>query len=326
MMIHSVLTFIQRAHNLFLKTPIYLTLSFLLFISTSHSVRATDDFCKNEGLPVFIYAKIPITSAGNLKDFLSTNNLDRFTTLEDILYITPQVAQSAQASLAEIQEYLTYLNDFYDYMLNASSEDIGRLISERLMGEIDALYFTSTTPNRQIIFQQGSGDQALERISHVAYGNYSFIGTNSISLTLKLVRLSDGETRTFISSGAPLPAIERLAFRIFDAFQFPATQSISNPFSEKNWIGGPVVGAATEMRVRDAQAFCEGMGARLPSRMELLLAYNLGPYISGARLSSDQSYVVTEDDEVKVFWPGDGSCFAQTFDMTKKANVLCLTP
>ena len=36
-----------------------------------------DDFCSQDGVPARIFANIPVTTAGNLQDFLKTNDLER---------------------------------------------------------------------------------------------------------------------------------------------------------------------------------------------------------------------------------------------------------
>ena len=66
----------------------------------------------------------------------------------------------------------------------------------------------------------------------IGTGTYAYIDSEAISITLKLVRLSDGESRTFVSAGEPLQAIKRLATKMFDAFQFPGSQGVTNPFAK----------------------------------------------------------------------------------------------
>ena len=46
----------------------------------SGSVSAQDDFCSQDGVPARIFANIPVTMAGNLQDFLKTNDLERLVT------------------------------------------------------------------------------------------------------------------------------------------------------------------------------------------------------------------------------------------------------
>ena len=116
-------------------------LSIFAAVLISGPVAAQDDFCSQDGVPARIFANIPVTTAGNLQDFLKTNDLERLVTIEQLFAMTPEVAKSSEASLKEVEDYLAFLNKYYGYMLEAASENIGRLISERLMGELDALYF-----------------------------------------------------------------------------------------------------------------------------------------------------------------------------------------
>lgn len=285
---------------------------------------AQDDFCSRDGVPARIYANIPVTTAGNLRDFLTTNDLDRLGSIEGLFAMTPEVAKNAEASLKEVEDYLAFLNKYYGYMLEAASEDIGRLISERLQGELDGLYFQNTTRGRRIYFATHAGPDNASPIGFAAYGTYSFIGEQSISITLKLVRLDDGESRTFVAAGEPIAAIRVLARKIFDAFQFPGAQSVTNPFLKYAWVGGPKDGVATTLRVSEAADYCEALAGRLPTKMEMMLAYSLGPYVSGAKLDASMRYAVTEDDEVKMFLPADGSCLKNRFDQTVQVQVLCL--
>lgn len=75
---------------------------------------------------------------------------------------------------------------------------------------------------------------------------------------------------------------------------------------------------------KEAAEYCAALGARLPTKIEMMLAYNLGPYASGAEIDSGLCYAVTEGGELKMFLPADGSCLKNRFDQTAQVQVLCL--
>lgn|GEM_PF-4734188 len=283
---------------------------------------ASDDFCGESSNTVTVYANIPVLRAGNLHDFLQTQNIDRLQSIEDFLQRTPEVAKGADANLSDVAHYLYALNDLHKYMLQDSSEGIGTLISERLRGEIDMLYFNENTQNRRISFRDKTTEEA--GVDYAAYGSYTFIGEESVSITIKIIRLSDGETRTFVASGQPLIATKALAVRIFDAFQFPDRASITNPFQDKVWVGGLREGVGTKMRVSDAAEYCAALSAELPSKIDIMLANNLGAYVTGARIDAQETYVVIDSAKVSTFTPATGTCLPEGVDKTKTATVLCL--
>ena len=285
---------------------------------------ASDDFCAVGGDKVNIFAKIPVTSAGNLQDYLQTNKQSRIATLEDLLVASESLGAATDSGLKQIQEFLFGLNDFYSYMLKSSSENIGVLISERLTGEIDALYFNNNTNDRRIRFVADITQGKPSAIDYSAYGTYAYVGESSISISLKLIRLSDGETRTFIATGEPLAATKRLALKIFDALQFPGKQGIFNPLSEAEWLGGKQSGVPSFMRLSEAAEYCQAFGARLPTKIELLMAYNIGPYVSGVKIDGSRSFAVTDIGQVKSFIPDSGQCFMPGLDPTKQADVICI--
>ena len=111
---------------------------------------------------------------------------------------------------------------------------------------------------------------------------------------------------------------------MFDAFQFPGSQGVTNPFAKSAWFGGPKEGVSTTLRVAEAREYCAAPGARLPTKIEMMLAHSLGPYVSGAKIDPGLRYAVTEGDEVKMFLPTDGSCLKNRFDQTAQVQVLCL--
>lgn len=288
----------------------------------ANDVNASDDFCGEQDSQATIHANIPILRTGNLYDFLETQKISRYDGIERFLKETPNIAESTKSSLSDVLSYLYGLNELYGYMAKDSSEGIGNLISERLRGEIDNLYFTQNTQNRRISFKDLVSDDIS--LSYAAYGTYTFISAKDISITLKIVRLVDGETRTFFGTGEVLEATRQLAFNIFDAFQFPSRQSITNPFEGKAWVGGLSDGLGREMRISDAEAYCKAIGADLPSKTDIMLATNLGVYLTGARVNIQKPYVVKEENIVKTYIPAVGSCSPQSNDKTETAIVLCL--
>lgn len=285
-------------------------------------VLASDDFCGEPGSKVTIYADIPVLRAGNLYDFLQTQNVERYQSIETFLQRTPELAAGAKASLNDVASYLYALNDLYHYMLQDSSEGIGTLISERLRAEIDMLYFTENTQSRRISFRErGTGETGID---YAAYGSYTFLNEQNISISIKITRLNDGETRTFVASGQPLAATKDLASIIFDAFQFPSRSSVTNPFEDKVWVGGLSDGVGRKMRVADAVEYCGALFAKLPSKVDVMLANNLGAYVTGARIDAEEPYVVLDGSKVSTFTPATGTCFPPSNDRTELAMVLCL--
>ena len=297
--------------------------SFLFLASSINSALAADDFCGDQQDKAFIYAKIPVTTGGNLRDYLDTNGLSRFATIQDILDATSKIGAATNSNLEKIESYLYALNDYYSYMLKSSSEGIGQMISERLMGEIDNLYFNQTTNNRRLYFSDQPQNSEYGN-GFTANGTYSFISEGNVSISLRITRLKDGEIRTFVSSGEPIAATKRLAQRVFEAFQMPGNQGVFNPFSDAIWLTGETTGFGAKMRVKDAVEYCSAFGARLPTKIELLLASKLGPYVTGLKMDDRLQYVATENETVKVFLPATGQCLDVGNDLTKQAMVVCI--
>lgn len=297
----------------------------LLSLLWADWAEAGDDFCGANNEPAYIYTKIPITSSGNLKDYLATNGSSRIGTINDILTLTPSLGASNGADLSQVAAYLTSLNDFHDYMMASSSEGIGQLISERLAGEINNLFNSTQTINRRIRFNS-SVEEVTKGNGYTASGTYTFVGNDRISISIKITRLSDAESRTFVSVGEPVLATKRLAQRIFTAFQLPSNQSVFNPFHDKTWvsIGGSMKGE--RMRMNDAGEYCSTLNARLPTKIEMILANKLGPFVSGVHIDDNEAYVVTDNDKLTVLEPSTGSCPISINEVSRQYLVVCIRP
>lgn len=284
---------------------------------------AGDDFCGTDDAPALIYARIPITSVGNLRDYLDTNGYSRVGSLQDILALTPSVGAATGASLEQIASYLASLNDFHSHMMKTSSENIGQLISERLAGEIDALFYTVQTANRRISFN-GAEENFTDGSGYTASGTYAYVADDTISISLKITRLQDAETRTFVAVGEPITAVRQLAHRVFDAFQFPSNQSVFNPFHDRTWVSLGSGSGGTAMRMSDVSDYCAALDARLPTKMELLLAYKLGQYVSGIKINPRAPHAVTDGGTLKALTPATGSCTPAGNEVSRQYVVACI--
>ncbi len=80
----------------------------------------------------------------------------------------------------------------------------------------------------------------------------------------------------------------------------------------------------TRMRVADAAEYCSALSSELPTKTDVMLASTLGPYVTGARIDPEESYVVTDDGTVSTFVPATGTCFPASNNATETAVVLCL--
>jgi hypothetical protein len=78
------------------------------------------------------------------------------------------------------------------------------------------------------------------------------------------------------------------------------------------------------MRVSDAAEYCAALSAELPSKIDLMLANDLGAYVTGARIDPQEAYVVRDSEKISTFTPATGTCYPAGADKTKTALVLCL--
>ena len=299
------------------------SLLYVFLILWVQAAFADDNFCGTDDEPALIYSRVPISSVGNLRDYLDTNGYSRVGSLQDILSLTPSVGAATGANLDQIASYLASLNDFHSSMMKSSSEQIGQLISERLAGEIDSLFYTNQTTNRRISFNSAE-EQFFNGNGYTANGTYAYVADDTISISLKITRLRDAETRTFVAVGEPITAVRQLAFRVFDAFQFPSNQSVFNPFHDKTWISLGGDSAGTAMRMSDALEYCEALNARLPTKMEVLLASKLGQYVSGIKINPRAPYTVTDSGVLKALIPATGSCNTVGNEVSRQYLVACI--
>jgi len=313
----------------FKETAVALMLITLLSISPSH---ADDFFCENPDQTVKMHAFIPLSSSGSLVEYLRTNESGRINSLRTLTQLAAELSEKSGEGLEATAEFLSFINGYYDYMVEASSNDIGKLLSEQIIGTIDENYRQTNTPSRKLEFvttnlyrgNQEIYSQIKSFPEFAAYGNYNYIADQKVSISLNIIRISDGTTRTFVSTGTPINAAVKIGNMVFDAIQFPIATHIFNPFSKVKWIGSNNNQTPANIRLSDSFDFCARFGARLPTKLELLVADQLGPYVSGVRINHSDKYAVIDDDKVSYFIPKTGECFKQTSDKTATVNVFCL--
>jgi len=304
----------------------------LITLLSTFPLQADDFFCENPDQTVKLHAFIPLSSSGSLVEYLKTNESGRINSLRTLTQLAAELSEKSGEGLKATAEFLSFINGYYDYMVEASSNDIGKLLSEQIIGTIDENYRKTNTPSRKLEFVTTNlyrGNQEIySQINSLpdfaAYGNYNYIADQKVSISLNIIRISDGATRTFVSTGNPINAAVNIGNRVFDAIQFPTASDIFNPFSNIKWIGSNSNQAPANIRLSESLDFCASFGARLPTKLELLIADQLGPYISGVRISASEKYAVIDGDKVSYFTPKTGECFEQTSDKTITANVYCL--
>ena len=295
-------------------------------------VFGDDFFCEDQNQQVKFNAFIPLTAHGNLAEYLDTNDKGRIKTIMDLSKIASELSQNSGDGLEATAEFLSFINGYYDYMLRISEKDIGKVLSDQIVGSIDEKYRQTNTVSRKLEFVTTDLYYNKNRIfsqennlpDFTAYGSFAYVDDNKITISFKIIRLSDGASRSFVSTGDPLQAANHIADMIFDAIQFPVAKDIFNPFSEFEWIGANNNQIPADIRLSDSLNYCVALGSRLPTKIELIIANQLGPYVSGVKIYPSFKYAVTDDGEVSYLTPQTGECLKQTNDQTLAVKVYCL--
>jgi len=149
--------------------------------------------------------------------------------------------------------------------------------------------------------------EILKNTDYVLYGSYTMLGKANISVTLTVLKLKTGQTRSFEVTAPIHSAMKVLARKFFDFFQSNAYIEWVDPQPKLQWI--PPAPAQPKTTATIAKLYCRGQNARLPYTRELLLASQGTSYRPGGipPLTENDVYLVLDKqywDEQYYFFTG----------------------
>lgn len=284
-------------------------------------------FCGPSQSPVQVSARLPILKAGNIPDFLATNQMARQNAITTYAAIAERLLAIPDGPVGpeDIQPLFRFLASMHDTMVNSADQGIGQALADGFLSAVEDLYARNPVPLRRIRFSYSHpalADLEEDAPTYVLYGQYSVVSAQQLRLTITVLRTDTGEQRSF-SAIAPLTQVSAaVAQSFFDAFQRPELAEFINPMPKTEWVPLPATLAVQDVLTTQARAVCAAQGARLPTRLEMTLGAAFGPYFTGVGFDPSRYYAIEDENGLQVMNLYASECLPPA--PRQKAAVLCI--
>lgn len=293
--------------------------------TVAHSQSADTPFCPEGDAPLYIHSVLPVIKNANIKDFVETNQLNRFGTIVDLVDLGNAIASSIPAAGSQgVQDLLSFYDDFFNYITKNSDQGVDGYISSKILSEIEALHYLKQIKKRRVVLRRTETLPA-DAYRYSVIGSYSYINDGKVMISVVVRNVNTGEQRAFASSGKIDDAIKRIALEIFDLFYLPEPPNFLNPFANKDLIEINSNFYKNRIDHRFAEQICATQNARIISRQELKLASSLGKYISGVDIDSSDFYTVTDPtDGLMRLLPATDECYKTRPNEKVLTRLICV--
>ena len=304
-------------------------LALLLTLGLPAPARGAEEgrFCGPPQSPVLVSARLPILKAGNVPDFLATNQIARQNTIATYANIAERLLAIPGGPVGpeDLQPLFRFLNGMHDTMVNSADQGIGQALADGFLSAVEDLYARNPVPLRRIRFSYSHPALAKpeeDAPTYVLYGQYTVVGAQQLRLTITVLRTDTAEQRSF-SAIAPLTQVSAaVAQHFFDAFQRPELAEFVDPMPKTEWVPLPATLAVQDVLTTQARAVCAAQGARLPTRLEITLGAAFGPYFTGVGFDPSRYYTIEDENGLQVMNLYSSECLPPA--PRQKAAVLCI--
>lgn len=249
---------------------------------------------------VFLWPQIPIVRGADLHNYNQATSISRLELMQELVGFMTQLLQASEGSKNPDREkdllnaILTF-DQLYDRHKQIGKEGMEEFIENGIRSSLDQLYRQDMIQDRSIRFVQNQEMSTLKGMSsgsHYSgsitgpfleqaafmYGSYTVpsIGSGFLTITVTLVRVSDGMTENFSATAFADDAPMAIARKIYQFFEEEKQfQRHQNPNPGVKWIK-PTLRSSAQARdgvTRSAaRQFCSAQGGRLPTAQELQVA------------------------------------------------------
>jgi hypothetical protein len=301
-------------------------LLWVLFLGhTAYAQTADARFCPEGDAPLYLHSVLPVIKNANIKDFVETNQLNRFGTIVDLVDLGNAIAASMPAGGAQgVTDLLSFYDNFFNYMIKNSDQGIDGYISSKILSEIEALHYLKQIKKRRVVLRR-TDTLPEDAYRYSIIGSYSYINNGNVMISVVVRNINTGEQRAFSSSGKIEDASKRIAQEVFDLFYLPEPPVFLNPFAGSKLIEISSDSFKNRIDHRFAEQICETQNARIISRQELKLAASLGKYISGVDIDVSDFYTVTDPkDGLMRLLPATDECYKTRPNEKALTRLICV--
>jgi len=110
--------------------------------SAAQSQSAETPFCPEGDAPLYMHSVLPVIKNANIKDFVETNQLNRYGTIVDLVDLGNAIAASMPAGGSQgVTDLLSFYDNFFNYMIKNSDQGVDGYISSKILSDIEALHY-----------------------------------------------------------------------------------------------------------------------------------------------------------------------------------------
>jgi len=293
--------------------------------SAAQSQSAETPFCPEGDAPLYMHSVLPVIKNANIKDFVETNQLNRFGTIVDLVDLGNAIAASMPAGGSQgVTDLLSFYDNFFNYMIKNSDQGVDGYISSKILSDIEALHYLTQIKKRRLVLRR-TETLPEDAFRYSVIGSYSYINDGKVMISVVVRNINTGEERAFASSGKIDDASKRIAQEVFDLFYLPESPNFLNPFADKKLIEINSNSYKNRIDHRFAEQICETQNARIISRQELKLAASLGKYISGVDIDLSDFYTVTDPKEgLMRLLPATDECYKTRPNEKALTRLICV--
>jgi hypothetical protein len=268
----------------------------LVALSLLPAAAQAADFRDPSDQQFLVWPNIPVIRASDFDEYAADRKI--FSDLHD-----------AKGDPAVILAALQAIDTLQMHHDRRSVNELGRSLNVQVIAELDRLArnINIRTPKLRFEFAKitpaelqrpaALDAKALDalkakasQINVVAYLTYTQLGGSFVQLTGTLVKLSDGNSQTFMVTGPVTQVGAVLALEWFNYFYGNRLAPHANPMPDREWLNAAPSHINQLVSLDVARRYCQSQGADLPGLEELEVGETSGIYHGGIELKKDALY------------------------------------